>query len=718
MRGSSERFGWALSYRRLLVTVAILVLPLAFSFYVSFHRWDLTIVPSRLSWVGLRNYASLLASAEFWRVLQFTLVYTFACVAGELVLGLALALLLNRARFGQGVFISLLILPMMMAPIVTGLAWRLMFNPTYGAINQIFHLGTTAWLGDIWLAKLAVIVATIWQETPFVMVLLLAGLRSLPKEPFEAAVIDGAGWWQTLWYITLPLLKPVIMVTMLIRTIFEVRGLRHHLDPDRRRPGRRDGDAEPDELPHQLPSLRDRAGRGAVLDHARGHHPDHALVHLLAGAGPQAQCLAPAAESAASRGPSDRRAGDALVFAALVVATIVFPLPDLHGGRDVLQIADRYRLGDVRLLFTPTLDNYLALIGLRPSEFQFDLGLHFRNSLFAASGSTVLALLLGTPAAYAFARIRFRGARPGMLFLLALRLLPPIATVIPLFLIMRNLFLLDTVFALILAYTTFNLPFIVWMMYSFFLDLPRELEEAALIDGASRLQAFIKVILPLSLPGLAAAAIFSMVLSWNDFIFAVTLTARNAPTLPLMVSGFVTDLGRLLGHHDGRGQRDRGAGADLHLLHATLSAAWGDGRRDAGLGSTRVTRTRAADPATSTAMGGMNMHSTTAGSGPHRPSPARHGPAGPCARPGRALRGADRQRREGARRGHHPGLRGTDRDQGRRHLHGARSPDAKGHDRVRHRRALVRRDPVRDQLGRPLRAVPRGSRAARRAGGR
>jgi multiple sugar transport system permease protein len=238
-----------------------------------------------------------------------------------------------------------------------------------------------------------------------------------------------------------------------------------------------------------------------------------------------------------------QRGGDALVLAALAAATVVFLFPIYTVVATSFKLPIDVVAETFSLLFTPTLDNYLALVGLRPSEFHFDLGLHFRNSLLAASGSTILALLLGTPAAYAFARVRFRGGRPGMLFLLALRLLPPIATVIPLFLIMRSIGLLDTVLALILAYTTFNLPFIVWMMYSFFLDLPRELEEAALIDGATRLQAFVKVILPLSLPGLAAAAIFSMVLSWNDFIFAVTLTARDAPTLPLMVSGFVTDLG-------------------------------------------------------------------------------------------------------------------------------------------------------------------------------
>jgi ABC-type glycerol-3-phosphate transport system permease component len=237
------------------------------------------------------------------------------------------------------------------------------------------------------------------------------------------------------------------------------------------------------------------------------------------------------------------RAQDILVLAALVIATLIMLFPIFLVLVTSFKTPIDITSTSLKLFFTPTLENYLALVGLRPSEFQFDLWLHFRNSVIAAAGSTALAVLLGVPAAYAFARVRFRGSQSGMLFLLAMRLLPPIATVIPLFLIMRQVGLLDTVFALILAYTTFNLPFFVWMMYSFFLDLPRELEEAALIDGATRWQAFVKVILPLSRPGLAASAIFCMVLAWNDFLFAVTLTGRNAPTLPLLVSGFVTDMG-------------------------------------------------------------------------------------------------------------------------------------------------------------------------------
>ncbi len=223
MRSAEERFAWALTGPTLLVTCAILALPLLFSLYISFHIWDLSVVPSRLNWVAFGNYVDLLKNAATWRALRFTLLYTFTSVGGEFVLGLLLALLLNRAPIGRSVFTSILVLPMMMTPIVTGLVWRLLYNPTYGAINQIFHLGGLAWLGEIRYAAIAVILTTIWTNTPFVMILLLAGLRSLPQEPFEAAVIDGASAWQAFRRILIPLLTPTILVALLIRTIFEFR---------------------------------------------------------------------------------------------------------------------------------------------------------------------------------------------------------------------------------------------------------------------------------------------------------------------------------------------------------------------------------------------------------------------------------------------------------------------------------------------------------------
>jgi multiple sugar transport system permease protein len=203
--------------------VLILALPLLFSLYISFHRWDLSVVPSRIDWVGLDNYREHLTSAEFWRVMRFTFLYTFSVVGGSFLIGLVLALLLKRAPVARGFFTAMLTLPMMMTPIVAGLVWRLMYNPTYGAINQIFGLGQISWLGEVRTAMIAVILTTIWQSTPFIMILLLAGLQSLPEEPFEAALIDGASRWQSFRHVTLPLLMPTIMVALLIRTIFEFR---------------------------------------------------------------------------------------------------------------------------------------------------------------------------------------------------------------------------------------------------------------------------------------------------------------------------------------------------------------------------------------------------------------------------------------------------------------------------------------------------------------
>ena len=224
MRVAEERFAWTLLSPTLVVACTILALPLLFSLYLSFRVWDLSVVPSRLTWVGLRNYTTLLRAEEFWRPLRFTLLYTFCSVLGEFVLGFVLALLLHRATVGRSLFTTLLILPMMMTPIVTGLVWGLLYDPNYGAVNQIFRLGHLAWLGDVRYAAVAAIIATVWTNTPFVMILLFAGLQSLSREPFEAAVIDGASRRQVFRYIIVPLLMPTILVVLLIRTIFEFRG--------------------------------------------------------------------------------------------------------------------------------------------------------------------------------------------------------------------------------------------------------------------------------------------------------------------------------------------------------------------------------------------------------------------------------------------------------------------------------------------------------------
>jgi multiple sugar transport system permease protein len=184
------------------------------------------------------------------------------------------------------------------------------------------------------------------------------------------------------------------------------------------------------------------------------------------------------------------------------------------------------------LLFTPTLENYAALwtSGFRES---------FVNSLVVGVASTALPMLIGVPAAYALSRWTARAAGPMALWILASRMAPPIAFTIPYFLAYRLLGLIDTRTGLVLIYMTFNLSLVVWMMRPFFDQLPRALEEAAWIDGASPAQAFFRVVLPLAAPGLAATAILCFLFAWNDFFFALILTRTEAMTAPVAVVNFM-----------------------------------------------------------------------------------------------------------------------------------------------------------------------------------
>ena len=187
--------------------------------------------------------------------------------------------------------------------------------------------------------------------------------------------------------------------------------------------------------------------------------------------------------------------------------------------------------------FTPTLAHYQDAFVAR------SFGQYLITSVIVAVLSTVCAVTLGTLAAYGLARFRLRGGleRRLSLWILSTRMFPPIVTAVPLFMMMRDLRLLNTLASLVIVYTAINLPFVVWMMRGFFRELPRELEEAAMVDGDSRLGALVRVILPLVTPGLAATAVFCLIVSWNEFLLALVLTQTDAAmTLPVGIAGRVT----------------------------------------------------------------------------------------------------------------------------------------------------------------------------------
>lgn len=191
----------------------------------------------------------------------------------------------------------------------------------------------------------------------------------------------------------------------------------------------------------------------------------------------------------------------------------------------------------LNFIFTPTLENYRAVL----QEEKFDR--YLMNSLFVGVVSTVVTLVLGCMAAYGLARFRFRGRRTVAYTTLLLRTVPLAVLAIPVFMIWNQWNLVNSLWGLVLLYVAVNLPFSIWLLYGFVLQVPIELEEAAAIDGCGPVKVFVKVLLPLMAPGLAAASIFTFRIAWNEFILALVLTDRHTRTLPVAASLFISDIG-------------------------------------------------------------------------------------------------------------------------------------------------------------------------------
>ncbi|MGH3089284.1 MAG: carbohydrate ABC transporter permease [Rubrobacteraceae bacterium] len=188
-------------------------------------------------------------------------------------------------------------------------------------------------------------------------------------------------------------------------------------------------------------------------------------------------------------------------------------------------------------LFVPTLENYVAVFGGQTASSQAFLPL-LVNSAVVSVGSTVLTIVLALPAAYALARVRFRGRRFLASWILSTIMFPPIVAAIPVFVFAGTLRIVDTYPILIIPYTAFNLPLVIWVLRSIIIQIPQEIEQAALVDGCTRLGVIRRMVLPLAMPGIATGAILSMILCWNEFLFALTLTRSYIKTSPVGISEF------------------------------------------------------------------------------------------------------------------------------------------------------------------------------------
>jgi len=228
-----------------------------------------------------------------------------------------------------------------------------------------------------------------------------------------------------------------------------------------------------------------------------------------------------------------RGAKRTMVYAGIILMCVwaVFPLFWMI----IISLKERIYTYDPSVwIFKPVFENYVTVF----TEKNF--GKFLINSAIVCVSTTLLALVLGTLAAYAFSRFKVKRMQELMFFLLGIRMIPSIAIVIPIFVIARFAQLLDTRLLLIIVYMIFNIPFTVWMMKGFFDEIPRELEEAAKVDGCTSLQSLYKVILPVIQPGLIATSIFCIISSWNEFVYALFLTSIKSVTAPTIVQMFLS----------------------------------------------------------------------------------------------------------------------------------------------------------------------------------
>lgn len=227
----------------------------------------------------------------------------------------------------------------------------------------------------------------------------------------------------------------------------------------------------------------------------------------------------------------------ALIYTALAIAMVWALLPIIWMVLSSLKTEANMFSMPPKFTFAPTFSTYAFMF----SEGNF--GSFLKNSVIAACSSTAIALILGTLGGYALARGNYKGGRQIAFWIISTRMTPVAAAIVPLYLIFAKFHLIGSTFGLVFAYTTFNLPFALWMMLTFFADLPPDMEHAAMVDGATKFQAFYRIALPQVAPGLVATGILCLMFAWNDFAFASVFTGHDNQTIPVAASLLVSQTG-------------------------------------------------------------------------------------------------------------------------------------------------------------------------------
>jgi multiple sugar transport system permease protein len=539
------------------------------------------------TWVGLANYARLWRDSDYRSAVNNTILFTVASVSVKLVVGMVIALLLNSRLPFRNVLTGIMLLPWIVPEVVTAMAWRSIYDPLFGGLNPILRgLGLidrpVAWLGEPDKALASVIAVNVWKGIPFFTILLLAGLKAIDKEQYEAAEVDGASPAKRFRHITLPGLQYVIAVTVLLSTIstFNTFGLVYLMTGGG--PGGTTRLYSILAYERAIHALRFGPGAAVALSMA----PVLAIFILLLARFMRRDLTARENETRVDR--AFGRVGSAIgwlfelvlwPFMALaegigrigalltrgtnreqrerggvvlrmlmllpLVAFVLFPFYWII----ITSFKTDLQIQQFRSIYWPepwTLEQYQALL------FETPYLTWFRNTVIVALSSTVIAVGLAALSGYALARLKFLGAGTLTTVLLVTYLLPGALLFIPLYRILTNLGIINSHWALIATYPTFLMPFATWVMLGYYRSIPEDLEDAAMIDGATRLGAFLRVTLPLAAPALLSVTLFAFTNAWNEFLFAyVFITSESLKTLPvglqLLVFGDILPWGMLMG---------------------------------------------------------------------------------------------------------------------------------------------------------------------------
>ena len=523
-RWTERHFGWLLVAPGALVILALSLYPLLYSVWVAFVNYDF-LVPGH-AFVGWGNFRQVLADPVALQAVVVTLVLAGLNVFVEFVLGFALALAMSGNFRGRSVLMSLFIVPLFVSPVIVGQFWALLLQRPFGPTDYLLslllrHPVEINWLSEFPWNFVALMLADAWQWTPFMFVILLAGLSALPAEPYEAAEMDGANRWQTFVPHHVAADGADDPAGRDLPAARRGQTVRHRLHDDRRRAGQQHLHGVVLPLPDRVRTVPSVGSDRRKLDVP---YSDVGRHHLP---GAPADAFGGALMSYRRNRPGVLSFAMIALFAVFVILPLYWVvITSIKPSDDYLATPPVFFPTHPTLLhYTAALFAYRGLAGLLNSVIVATATTRVARCCWAPAWDT--ASCVSTPAAGIWRSGCCRSAscrrwRSCCRSFCCTGILD-FTTRGP-----------DWCW----SYTVFTLPLSAWLMYTYFRHVPRELEDAALVDGASRWQAFWRVAVPLAAPGIAAAAVFAFIAVWTEFFFALILTSRYAFTLPTVFRSF------------------------------------------------------------------------------------------------------------------------------------------------------------------------------------